>query len=141
MSRLVLAIDPGRDKCGLALVSADEGIRFRAIVPTVEIGITCHYLLQQQPQAEVIIGEGTGRQVVTEAIRRILPDLVITPVAERDSTLRARERYFEDQPPRGWLRLLPGGMRVPPRPVDDYAAVVLAEEYLERPGQTLITNL
>ena len=64
------------------------------------------------------------------ALKQALPDVPQTLVPERDSTLRARDRYFRDQPTPWWQRLLPRGMRVPPRPVDDYAAVVLAEEFL-----------
>lgn len=131
MGQAILAVDPGRSKCGLALVD-DAGPQFRAIVPTAEIGLTCHYLLQQHPRAEVIVGEGTGARDVVAAVREAIPGLAITLVPEGDSTLRARERYFRDQPTPWWQRLLPRGMRVPPRPVDDYAAVVLAEEFLER---------
>lgn len=127
---LVLAIDPGHGKCGLALVS-DEGVQLRAIVPAVEIGLTCHYLLQQHPEAKVIMGEGTGRAAVQAAIHKVLPEVAVTVVAEAHSTLRARERYFQEQPLTLWQRLLPAGMRVPPRPVDDYAAVVLAEDFLK----------
>jgi RNase H-fold protein (predicted Holliday junction resolvase) len=129
VQRIILAIDPGRSKCGLALVSG-AGPLFRAVVPTAEIGLTCHYLLQQHPAAEVIMGEGTSAAQVAAMVRQILPDLAITLVPERNSTLRARGRYFQDQPPPWWQRLLPSGMRVPPRPVDDYAAVVMAEEFL-----------
>ena len=129
MGRTILAVDPGRSKCGLALVTAD-GPQFRAIVPTTEIGQTCQYLLGQHPQAELIVGDGTGAQDVVAALKQALPDVPQTLVPERDSTLRARDRYFRDQPTPWWQRLLPRGMRVPPRPVDDYAAVVLAEEFL-----------
>lgn len=131
MARIVLAVDPGRDKCGLALVGPD-GPRFRAIIPSAEIGLTCRYLLGQHPHAEMIIGEGTGASNVVAAIRQILPDVAVTMVPEAHTTLRARERYFRDQPTPWWQRLLPAGMRLPARPVDDYAAVVLAEDHLNR---------
>jgi hypothetical protein len=133
--RTVLAVDPGREKCGLALVT-DEGVRFRAIVPTGEIGLTCHYLLQQHAGADVIVGEGTGGSTVMAAIRQIRPDQIVTAVPERGSTRRARERYLRETPLPWWQRLLPMGMRVPPRAVDDYAAVILGEEYLARTGPT-----
>ena len=135
MRRIVLAVDPGREKCGLALVT-DEGVRFRAIVPTGEIGVTCHYLLQQHPGADVIVGEGTGGGAVMAAIRQARPDQVVTAVPEQESTRRARARYLREHPGPWWQRLLPPGMRVPPRPVDDYAAVILGEEHLARTGPT-----
>jgi len=131
--RIVLAVDPGREKCGLALVT-DEGVRFRAIVPTGEIGLTCHYLLQQHPAAEVIVGEGTGGPAVMAALREARPDQMLTVVAEHESTRRARERYLREHPAPWWQRLMPAGMRVPPRAVDDYAAVILGEEHLARTG-------
>lgn len=129
MSRTILAVDPGRDKCGLALVSG-EGVQFRAIVPAAEIGLTVHYLLQQHPDCEAIIGQGTGMDQVLRDISQHHPDVAVRPVPERDSTLRARGRYFQDQPTPWWQRLLPKGMRLPPRAVDDYAAVVMAEDAL-----------
>lgn len=39
-------------------------------------------------------------------------------VDERDTTYLARARYFADNPPRGWRRLVPLGMLLPPRPID-----------------------
>jgi hypothetical protein len=53
-------------------------------------------------------------------------------VDERYSSLEARNRYWQMYPPRGLTRLLPEGMRTPPRPVDDIVAIVLIERYLER---------
>jgi RNase H-fold protein (predicted Holliday junction resolvase) len=124
----VLAVDPGRDKCGLAVVTA-EAIIFRAIVPTAEIGLTCRYLLSQHSGALVLLGDATGSATVAQALRRACSGVEIQLVPEANSTLRAQGRYFADNPPGLWQKLLPAGMRVPPRPVDDYAAVVLAESF------------
>jgi RNase H-fold protein (predicted Holliday junction resolvase) len=51
-------------------------------------------------------------------------------VDERETTLRARARFFVDHPPRGWRRLVPRGMLLPDRPIDDYAALLIAERHL-----------
>ncbi|MEN6643186.1 MAG: hypothetical protein ABFE08_12140 [Armatimonadia bacterium] len=127
--KVVLAVDPGRDKCGLAVV-LPHGIMFRAVIPTSEVGLTCRYLLAQHAGAQVIVGGATcSRQVVAAIVHdNEVGEPVV--VAEENSTLEARRRYFEDNPPKWWQRLVPQGMRVPPRAVDDYAAVVLAERYL-----------
>lgn len=130
---VVLAVDPGRDKCGLAVLTG-ERVTFRALCPTAEIGLTCRYLLVSHPGAALVVGRGTGAETVWEHLRQACPEARIVSVEEHDSTLQARQLYWSDQPPRGWLRLLPPGMRVPPRPVDDYAAVVLARRYLQRQG-------
>jgi hypothetical protein len=50
-------------------------------------------------------------------------------VPEAYTTLRARRRYFDEHPLRGWRRLFPG-LQTPPIPIDDYAAVLIAEDYL-----------
>jgi hypothetical protein len=51
-------------------------------------------------------------------------------VDEHRSSEQGRRRYFRDNPPRGWRRLLPVGLQTPPRAYDDYVAVILAERYL-----------
>ena len=45
---------------------------------------------------------------------------------------RARELYFREHPPRGWRRLVPTGLQLPPVPVDDYAAILIARRFLAR---------
>ena len=40
--------------------------------------------------------------------------------------------YWREHPPRGLMRLIPVTMQVPPVPVDDYVAVILAERYFDK---------
>ena len=54
----------------------------------------------------------------------------VTLVDEHRSTEEARRRYFVDNPPSGWRRLMPRGLLTPPVPYDDYVAIILAERYL-----------
>jgi hypothetical protein len=63
-------------------------------------------------------------------IREYLPSMGILVVDEKDTTFQARERYWEYHPRRGWRRLLPSTLQVPPDPVDDYVALILAERVL-----------
>ena len=51
-------------------------------------------------------------------------------VAEAGTTMEARQRYWELEPARGWRRLLPRGLRLPPRDVDDVVAQILLERHL-----------
>ena len=37
----------------------------------------------------------------------------------------------QENPPKGWKKLIPLGMQVPPVPVDDYAAIVIGRKYLK----------
>jgi RNase H-fold protein (predicted Holliday junction resolvase) len=55
----------------------------------------------------------------------------ITLVDERNSTLEARDRYWQMFPPKGLQKLIPQGMRLPNRPIDDIVAILLIERHLQ----------
>jgi hypothetical protein len=55
--------------------------------------------------------------------------LPLVPVDEAFTSQRARARFHLENPPRGLARLVPPGLRTPPRAFDDYVAVLLAEDY------------
>lgn len=132
--KVVLAIDPGTSKCGLALVrrKPDAGLDllWRKVVPTSEV---CKVLAEISSVAEfnmIIVGSGTSSRTLVETLRETMPSVGILVVDEKDTTIQARERYWEHNPRRGWRRLLPATMFLPPEPVDDFAAFVLAERVL-----------
>ena len=128
---IVLAVDPGSKKSGLALVSSQEGILRHIIVPVAELADACREIVSEVTVDAVIVGGSTGsksvRKTVQEALQR-----PVQVVDESYTTELARQRYFIDNPPRGWRRLLPQGLLYPPAPFDDYAAVVMAEAYIEQ---------
>ena len=124
----VLAVDPGREKCGVA-VCGPEGVVARKVVPLPELAPLVRRWVDTYRVEIALVGDQTGSKHVFD----LLADLPVPVRAarERDTTLRARRRYFREHPPRGWRRLLPLSLQLPPEPYDDYAAVVLAEAYLE----------
>jgi hypothetical protein len=77
----------------------------------------------------VIVGDGTGSAQWLQAFNRY-PN--VQSVNERGTTLRARERYWDLWPAKGWQRLLPRGLRLPPNEMDAIAALVMAEDHLKR---------
>jgi hypothetical protein len=128
---LVVAVDPGTDKCGLAAVTRSGQVAKLVVVGCGEVVATVRELLAGSHALEVLlVGDGTGSRTLLQEFASA--DLGITPevVSERSSTLKARYLYFALNPPRGLMRLIPRGLLVPPRPVDDYAALVLAHEWL-----------
>ena len=126
----ILAIDPGREKCGL--VVADDGVIVdRAVVPTADLTLTLREWSRRHRITQVILGDRTGHDDVREQVDAELPGILVVEVRETHTTLLARRRYFADHPPRGWRRLLPLSMQVPPEPYDDYAAVIILERFLE----------
>lgn len=133
-SKTVLAIDPGRAKCGVALVRRTEDnliqLLWHEITPTVSLEDCLSRVPDEHPYNLVIVGAGTRSRQVVERLRERLPSIGVLVVDETDSTQQARERYWEHNPRRGLRRLLPASLQVPPVPVDDYAALVLAERVL-----------
>ncbi|MFM7475950.1 MAG: resolvase, partial [Microcystis aeruginosa] len=43
----------------------------------------------------------------------------------------ARDRYWQMFPPKGLQKLIPQGMRLPDRPIDDIVAILLIERHLQ----------
>ena len=125
----ILAIDPGRDKCGLAVVGPG-GVLAQAVVPLDLLPQTAAALAREHQAVEVVLGNGTAAQEAEARLRRALPRLPLSLVDEAHSSEEGRRRYFQAHPPRGWRRLIPRGLLTPPRPYDDFVAVVLAERYL-----------
>lgn len=128
---MLLGVDPGTRKCGYAILER-LGAQPLAlgIVPLAEFSACLSALRADYVIDMVAIGEGTNAAVVVAAVE--VTGMPFALVDERETTLRARSRYFDDHPPRGWRRLVPRGMLLPDRPIDDYAALLIAERYLQR---------
>jgi len=131
---VVAAVDPGRRKCGLAVVCSERGILFRQIVVREDLAEAARRMAQEYSPTEILVGGSTGSRQVVAQLQAAL-DREMRVVDESHTTERARVRYFLDHPPRGLWRLVPLGLRVPPAPWDDYAAVVMAEDFLHRVSQ------
>ena len=127
----VLAVDPGREKCGVA-VCDPEGIITRRVVSTAEVSRVVGTWAAEHGVDVVLVGNRTGGKRVLEIIRAL--PVAVCLAEEAETTLAARRRYFQDHPPRGWRRLLPLSLQVPPEPYDDYAAAVIGERYLHARG-------
>lgn len=137
MNDCVVAVDPGREKCGVAVVHKEQGILYKAVVPTAELTGMVERLVAEHRLRQVIVGDRTSSRSAQKRLSEITingsrPDIVA--VDEHRSSDEARKRYWQDHPPRGWKRLIPVTMQVPPVPVDDYVAVILAERYLREEG-------
>lgn len=127
---IVLGIDPGTQKAGFAVVdpAANGKALSLGIVPLAELLERAVSLCAEFGVEAVALGQGTHAGTVGEMLERL--HVPVHFVDERETTLRARTLYFADHPPRGWRRLIPLGMQLPPRPVDDYAALLIARRYL-----------
>jgi len=149
-----LAFDPGRDKTGFALVNLDGELIFSGMFLSVEREKFFEALLNSKSLDEFIIeypgekisssdlisrikfiaiGNGTRSKEFYEFAKKILLPLEfeIKIVDERNTTLEARNLYWKIHKPGFFLRLLPEGLRVPPRVLDDLAAWAIAKRQLE----------
>lgn len=133
--RTVLAIDPGSSKCGVALVRRESNgeisLLWRSIPSVDRLEEALESARDMEPFSMVIVGAGTRSRAIVERIRQAMPSMGILVVDEKETTLQARERYWEHHKRRGWRRILPSTMQVPPEPVDDFVALILAERVLE----------
>ncbi len=127
----VVGVDPGRAKCGVAVIAPDGAILHTQIVPTAMIGETVDMLANDYHARRILVGAGTTSAGVVEAISTFRRREDILCVEEGHSTLQARSLYWEQNRPGCLQMLIPAGLRIPPRPVDDYAAVVIARRYLD----------
>jgi RNase H-fold protein (predicted Holliday junction resolvase) len=132
-SPLVLAVDPGSDKCGLALVGPDGEVMRRAVVPRDAMLETVRSWIGEN--VTVLVGRGTGHTWVAEILAEA--NMSFRLVDERGTSMEARRLYWSACPPRGWRRLVPRGLLLPPQPTDDWAAVVIARRFLEKNKQSL----
>jgi len=129
---MILGFDPGRDKCGLAVIEQEQQLLYHQVVASQQAITTIEQLSQKFPLETIVMGNGTtAKSWQQEISRKLGGSLSIALVDERYSTLEARDRYWQMYPPQGLQRLIPQGMRQPPRPVDDLVAIILVERYLK----------
>jgi len=129
----IVAVDPGREKCGLAVLSPEGEVREQRVVSRSELFHHLAGCLQRYGVFQLVVGDRTGsKELIAEFDKSPLSERVppVRRVDEHLSSHEARLRYFRDHPPRGWRRLIPRTMLTPAEPYDDYVAVILAERYL-----------
>jgi RNase H-fold protein (predicted Holliday junction resolvase) len=126
---VVLAIDPGNDKCGIAVVDSDRGVLEKEIAKTGLAAQRAHILFKNHKPDCVILGNGTNSHTLMRDLD-LYSEIKVELVDEKYSTMLARTRYFKDNPPKGLRKLIPIGMQTPKGNIDDYAAVILAEAFI-----------
>ena len=126
----VAALDPGRDKCGFAVLDATGKVLRQRVIRTDQLEEEVRAARREYGFVILIEGNGTTSSAARRRLQQALPELQIEVVDEYRTTEMAREMYWRAHPPRGWRRLLPVSLQVPPEPVDDFVAVLLARRYL-----------
>jgi RNase H-fold protein (predicted Holliday junction resolvase) len=127
---VVLGVDPGRVKAGFALLDGGGTVLAAGVVPVSGLLERLRGAIAEHTVVALALGRGTNAGAFIERLGAL--GVPIQLVDEFETTREARELYFAEHPPRGWRRLVPLGLQLPPRPVDDYAAILIARRFLAR---------
>jgi RNase H-fold protein (predicted Holliday junction resolvase) len=137
-TEFVLGVDPGSAKAGYALVDDAGAVIAAGVTPVAELRAAVAGLAAVHTIVAVAMGRGTRAGTVTAALADL--QIPVHLVDEYETSRRARELYFREHPPRGWRRLVPPGLLLPPRPIDDYAAILIARRFLTRGSRAAPAN-
>ena len=129
MSR-VIAIDPGISKCGLITADLKEKKVYEAVV--IKSNLLLEYVrnkYQKENNLQFLIGNGTSSKNHIKDLNDLLPNLLIAE--EKNSTFRAKQRYFEIFPLRGMQFFLPREIFILNKNLDALAALIIMEDYFQ----------
>lgn len=128
---MILGFDPGREKCGVAVMGMNQELHYHQVVPASEAATTIQTLCKQFPIETLVMGDQTTAKKWKQQLEQdLLTSIPIILVDERYSTLEARDRYWQMYPPKSFGRLIPQQLRSISRPIDDIVAIILIERYL-----------
>jgi len=126
----VIGVDPGRAKAGYALVESGGNVLLSGIEQLEQLPARLRQVVAGTDARAIALGRGTNARAVLPMLEAL--GLPVHLVDERETTRFARRLYFEDHPPKGWRRFIPVGLQLPARPIDDYAAILIARRFLAR---------
>ena len=139
MNGFVVGVDPGSAKAGYALLDAGGVVITAGVVPVANLYEVVAGLARGYAVDAVAMGAGTHAGPVAAGLAGLR--IPVHLIDEYETSRRARELFFEDHPPRGWRRLVPRGMLLPSRPIDDYAAILIARRFLTRGSRAVPAKL
>ena len=124
----LVSIDPGKCKCGLVLVDLPKKKVDQAIVLNTEfLPNYVKNLNDSENISKVIIGNGTTSRQNIEKLKFLKKELIV--VEEKNTTFRAKKRYFELFPMRGLKNLLPKEIFIINKNLDAVSALIILEDY------------
>ena len=126
----VLSIDPGKSKCGLVLAQINEKKVYEAKVLNSELlEDYIKNLNNVEDISKIIIGDGTSSKE-TKAKLNFFKKEIIT-FEEKNTTYRAKKRYFELFPITGLKFLIPREVFILNKNLDAISALIILEDYFQ----------
>ncbi len=127
MSR-VITIDPGKSKCGLVLAETSEKKVYKAIILKSElIENYVRNLITAEDISQIIIGNGTTSKEIKEKLYFFKKEIIT--FEEKNTTYRAKARYFELFPISGLKFLIPREVFILNKNLDAISALIILEDY------------
>ena len=124
----IIAIDPGMSKCGLILADIKQKKVYKAeVIQSTHLLSFVREMHNKDNKFKFLIGNGTSSKKYINAISQFIPHLIIAE--EKNSTFRAKKRYFEIFPLGGLKHFLPREIFILNKNLDALAALIIMEDY------------
>jgi len=124
----LVSIDPGKNKCGLVLAEISEKKVYKAIILKSElIEDYLRNLNTFEDISKIIIGNGTSSKKIKEKLDFFKKEIIT--FEEKNTTYRAKGRYFELFPIRGLKFLIPREVFILNKNLDAISALIILEDY------------
>lgn len=127
--KVIIAVDPGTQKCGIAVLDGDGNILEREIVPRSEIVARVKSLASEHPDAGVVVGGSTQGDAIAHDLSE-QAGIEAVMIDEANSTDEARELFWKENKPGCLWVIFPASFRPMPGPIDDYAAEIIGRRFL-----------
>jgi len=125
-----ISIDPGRYKCGFVLADSDKKKVLQAkIILSNSLVKNIKEFQKSDENIQVIIGNGTSSKEHCKDLGFLKKKLFIAE--ERNTTYRAKSRFFEFFPINGIKRYLPREIFIYNLNLDAISAIIILEDYLD----------
>ena len=124
----VITIDPGKSKCGLVLAEISEKKVYEAIILKSELLENyVRNLITTEDISKIIIGNGTTSRDIREKLHFFKKEIIT--FEEKNTTYRAKARYFELFPISGLKFLIPREIFILNKNLDAISALSILEDY------------
>ena len=124
----VITIDPGKSKCGLVLAEISEKKVYKAIILKSELLENyVRNLITAEDISQIIIGNGTTSKEIREKLYFFKKEIIT--FEEKNTTYRAKARYFELFPISGLKFLMPREVFILNKNLDAISALIILEDY------------
>ena len=126
----VLTIDPGKNKCGLVFAEISEKKVYKAIIVKTKLLENYVRNLNNVEQiSKIIIGNGTTSREIREKLNFFKKEIIT--FEEKNTTYRAKSRYFELFPISGLKFLIPREIFILNKNLDAVSALIILEDYFK----------